>query len=109
MILSKKDFLFYIQEDRKANLKGKEISKFEWIARKFYGQECIMACDYLHTLRRLEYTINCGSNGILSKIQKFYWKYRLHRLSLKYNILIMPNTVGYGLSLTHFKIGGGNS
>ena len=107
MIGSKNDLYFYIQEDQKANLKGKQISKAEWVLKSLYGHESIMACKYLLNLRKYEYTLNCCRQGFVKKLKVAYYKFMHHRLSLKYNILIMPNTVGYGISLSHFKIGGG--
>ena len=68
-----------------------------------------MVYDYLKSLRKYEYSLNC-QDGFWGRIIQCYRKIRLRRLSAKYNILITPNTVGYGLYMPHIiGLGGGNN
>ena len=106
MIQSKADLRFYIQEDKKRNLLGKKMSYAKFIYKRFIGTEDVVACIYLECLRNYEYAINCRKGFIGSVIRAFY-RAKLMRLSLKYHLQIAPNTVGYGLWLLHFRIGGG--
>lgn len=107
MIKCKSDLRFYISEDRKRNLRTRpDAGRLKYFLMKLYKNENIMACDYLKCLRKYEYAINCrkGIDGVISRAY-YRWKHR--RLSFKYNLLIYPNMVGYGLILSHFRIGGG--
>ena len=105
MILSKTDLQFYIQEDRQRNLGN--IGRLKFIAHYLYCSDKMMAYRYMKSLRKYEYAINCLSNhGIVGKFICFYRKWVNHRLSLRYNISINPNTIGYGFRMPHI-IGGG--
>ena len=67
----------------------------------------MMAFRYLKSLRKLEYAQNCLKNAsIWGKIIWAYRKWYNHRLSIKYDVFISPNMVGYGLKLPHI-VGGG--
>lgn len=103
MIKSKSDLLFYIQEDKVRNL-GK-ISWNKYILCSFVKSEHYIAFHYLKNLRKYEYAINCKS-GIIGIFMRLYYRWKWHRLSLKYNISIGPNMVGYGFKIPHV-IGGG--
>lgn len=106
MIQSKKDLRFYIAEDRKRNLRANpNMGKLDYFFKRLYGNENIMACEYLKCLRKLEYHLNCG-HGVLGKICQQYYRWKHRRLTLKYNVYVRPNEVGYGLTLSHFRVGG---
>ena len=106
MILSKKDLKKYIDEDKKRNIGDLNVYSILFFIKWLYGHEGIMAFRYLRCLRHLEYSINCFE-GVRKKILVLYYKIKLNKLSLKYNISIAPNTCGYGLWLLHFRVGGG--
>jgi serine O-acetyltransferase len=107
MIKSKADLLFYIREDRFRNLGKYEMGLCEYLAKYLYGTDNIKAYRYLKVLRKYEYAKNClYHKGIIGKFVTAYWKYRHHRLSEKYNVVIGPNMVGYGFRMPHI-LGGG--
>ncbi len=85
----------YITADRIAN----RMCRFYWL-KLFYGNDNARAFRYLKCLRKLEYSINTNS------ILKHWYRFRERRLGLKYNIFIVPNTVGKGLYLPHLQGGG---
>lgn len=105
MINNKKDLKFYIEEDRKRNVG--EMSCLKYVLCYIYSNDGVMAYRYLKSLRKYEYAINClKSKHWLGKLICLYRKWINHRLSLKFNVAIMPNTVGYGFRMPHI-IGGG--
>lgn len=106
MITSKEDLHYYIKEDIKRNLQEKKISWLKYLLKKYLGSEDVAACRYLKCLRHYEYAINC-MNGFMGKMARVYYRQKLMRLSYKYNLQISPNSVGYGLWLLHFRVGGG--
>ena len=57
-------------------------------------------------MRYCEYHLNNISNP-LQKIFYYFYRVKLSRLGLLYNIQIAPNTCGYGLRLMHLSGGGG--
>jgi len=103
MILSREDLRKYIYEDKIRNLG--EASKLKVFFLRFYKNDSYMAYDYLKSLRKYEYIINCGS-GFIGKILKLYRRWYLNRLSRKYNIRIGVNMIGYGFWMPHI-VGGG--
>lgn len=107
MIQSKQDLKFYIAEDRKRNLRAdSNMSKFQYFLRKIYGNENVMACEYLKCLRKYEYSLNCRK-GLLGGVIRAYYRYKHRKLSFKYNVYIGPNMVGYGFAMLHFRVGAG--
>lgn len=106
MIKSKNDLKFYIEEDRKLNIG--EMSCLKYILCYLYSNDGIMAYRYMKSLRKYEYAINCQKGKHwLGTFICLYRKYINHRQSLKFNVAIMPNTVGYGFRMPHI-IGGSN-
>lgn len=105
MIQSKKDLQFYIREDRVRNLGN--ISRLSYFAQRIYKTDRLVAYLYLKQLRKYEYALNCLKNKcILGGVIVAYHRYRHHRLSQKYNIVIGPNMVGYGFYMPHVYGGG---
>jgi len=105
MIKNKNDLRKYLEEDCFVNLGKRKLFKFELFLKLLYRSESGMAYHYLRCLRKYEYAMNkCNSNW--SKIYLIWRRLVWHRLSFKYNIIIQPNTVKYGLYLPHL-IGGG--
>lgn len=103
MIHSREDLLLFLQEDKTVNL-GK-IGWLKYIFCKIYKSEHYLAYNYLKALRKYEYALNC-KHGLIGRFQQMYRQWIWHRLSLKYNIYIGPNMVGYGFRIPHI-IGGG--
>lgn len=99
MINTKEDLKFYINEDRKRHLVGKN-----WRIGLLLGREACHAFRLVRSLRLYEYAIN-NSNNIFSKIRLIYRKFVFKRLSFKYKVCLSPNKIGYGLRIVH--IGGG--
>lgn len=71
--------------------------------RLICGSENAYVIRYLRCLRRGEYHLN--NKGFFHKLLFWYFKFRLTKQELKYNIRIGFNTVGYGLCIPHL-IGG---
>lgn len=104
-IHSKSDLLFFIARDRERNIGNPSLLQF--IAKSIYGTDDMLAYKYLKGLRKLEYAENCLRNkGIYGKFIWLIRKYQHQANCKKYNIMISPNMVGYGLKMPHV-IGGG--
>lgn len=103
MIKSKTDLKFYIEEDKKRNLWQPDKSYLYYVAKLLYGSADARAFHYMKALRKYEYCFN--STSMFHKILRIYRRFRLQRLSLKYNVQVGPNMVGYGFRILH--IGGG--
>lgn len=99
---TREELKYYIQEDRKAN---RIYSKKQYIARLLFGAENACVVRYLNALRHQEYHLDNIQSGVWHKLCYMWWKYRTSRLGYKYNLSIMPNTVGYGLCIPHTKGG----
>lgn len=107
MIKSRQDLIYYITEDKKRNLGSQKINLILYFANYIYGTDAIKAFLYLKTLRKCEYARNClKDKSFIGKLIYLYRKWRLHRLSVKYNIVIGENMVGYGFRMPHI-VGGG--
>lgn len=86
MIKSKSDYLYYLEEDRKAS---------DCIGRpRLFGNEL---WKYTRLLRKYEYYVNCNKNRVIKKILQ----YRFKRLSIKYGFSIPINTFSAGMKLIH--------
>lgn len=104
MISSRKELSFYIKQDYIRNLG--EVSMFSLLAKALYHTDSYVAYKYLKWLRYYEYSLNVLNKKPFGKILCVILKYRWHRLSEKYNVLIPPNVVGYGLRMNHIVVGG---
>ena len=106
MITNKALFKEYLQQDRERNIGS--IPWYKIIGKKFLGtRDGILAYNYLKSLRRYEYALNClKGHGIFGSFLYVIARYNHARLSQKYNINIQPNMVGKGIRLPHI-IGGG--
>lgn len=104
MINSKEGLNFYIKEDFKRNLGN--ISVFKLLALRFYDSDGYRVVRYLKALRKYEYAINVQKRNFLGLIIWAYRKFVWHRLSLKYNIVLPPNVIGYGFKVAHVTGGG---
>lgn len=90
MISSKREYLEYLQADKKANHIGKD-----------FRSRILITWKYIKCLRKLEYVLNC-KKGMLSQIELYYLKYKWYRLSVKTGITLPPNTFGKGVYIPHF-------
>lgn len=104
MILSKQDLKYYLLRDKARNVG--DCSFIKYYIKYLIGSEHAIAYHYLNILRHYEYSINCSKQSLCGKVIRFYWRFRLLRCSLKYNISIGPNMVGAGFRMPHI-IGGG--
>lgn len=94
MINTKNELKSYISQDKKANH-----MEHHYLLKLLYGNDSARAFRYLKSLRRLEYYSN------INNILRHWYRFINRRLGLKYNIFIVPNTVGPGLYLPHLQGG----
>lgn len=104
MIKTKADLMYYIKCDRLRNIGN--MSPIVLLLKSFYKSEDYISYNYLRTLRKYEYYYNYSKQTLGGVICKAYYKYKLHKLSLSYNIIIGPNMLGPGFKMPHI-IGGG--
>ena len=91
MILSKADYLEYLEADKKAlGVKG---GLFDLLFHEIWG--------FQRLLRLLEYRINC-KKGALSKPYTLFVRYRFRQKSVRLGFSISPNSCGKGLCLGHY-------
>ena len=90
MIRSKKDYLDYLEADRKA------LSKKRTKPRLF-GDEI---WKYERLLRKLEYYRNC-KRSLLHRSYALFLHWRFHALSIRNGFTIPCNVFGPGLSIAH--------
>ena len=105
MIESYSDLKFYLFHDRLRNVG--DIPYWKYILKFAYGTDGVRAYRLLKSLRYYEYSINCLKNKSL--YGKIIWgirKWHYHIMCTKYDIVIKPNAVGYGIYLPHI-VGGG--
>lgn len=108
MISSRTELKNFIKKDRDANL-GLHVSVIQYWMLLIYGADRAKAFRFLKSLRKYEWSVTQKTNhssNILYAIVSLYRKLRYNRLCSKYNIVIKPNVVGYGLYLPHI-VGGG--
>ena len=101
MIKTKKDLCFYLKEDAKRNGINNQL---KYYLKLLCGRENACAYRYIKCMRYCEYHLNNISNP-LHKILYYFYRVKLSRLGLRYNIQIAPNTCGYGLRLMHLSGG----
>lgn len=95
-VTSKDTLRFFIEQDAKAN--G---VKQGWVyfLKLLYGNVPARSFRFLKALRKYEYYQNIGSP------LRFWYLLKKRRLGARYNIGVMPNTVGYGLRMPHLEQG----
>lgn len=104
MIKTKKDLHFYLKEDRKRNHIPQSWGGY--FLRLILGEEQAHVFRYIKCLRHYEYHLN-NNTAVYHKLLCFFYKFKLMRLGLRYNIKISPNVCGYGLRIMHLSGGGG--
>ena len=99
MIKSKSELKFYLNEDKKANIKedfqGGVKSHLLFFLRCLIGSDDCRAFLLLKSLRKYEYAINCLPNNFLGKVYRGLLHYRYHRNCIRCNVYVVPNTIGY--------------
>lgn len=104
MIYTRKDLKLYLQEDAKRNNVTGGLLNY-WV-HLFAGSDHACIFRYIKCLRHCEYHLN-NSNHLVHKCMYWYYKFKLTRLGLKYNISIGLNVCDYGLRIMHLSGGGG--
>lgn len=109
MIENKADLKYYLLEDSNFNKINTNwfIPKLKYFLKILLRNESACSYRYIVCLRYYEYHLNNSKRNIYHKILSYFYKFKLSRLGLKYNIQISPNTCGYGLRLLHLSGGGG--
>lgn len=97
MILTRNDLRKYLKRDAERNGFN---SYLKFLAKLSVGSENACVVRYLWALRKYEYHINNHN-----KIRSLFYKIRLNKLGLKYNLHIGPNMVGAGISIPHISQG----
>lgn len=95
MITSKKDYISYLNDDKKA-LNIEKLSFLKQIIAPFYIWE------FQKRLRKVEYLKNCRLDSFSGKILYNYHKIRLRKQALKLGFSIPENTFDSGLSIVHY-------
>lgn len=98
MILSKQDYLNYLEADRIA-LGRKKAKLLDKLLRS-------IAPDYIWTfqrlLRKLEYHKNVKNSGYYNKLAYLYLKLKFRKLSVRLSFTIPENVFGPGLAIAHY-------
>lgn len=107
MIKTRKNLRFYLDEDGRANrvIGGGALLNIKYILRLFCWSESAHVFRYLKALRHCEYHYN--NSGVYHRAMYCFYRYKLNRLGLKYNLSIPLNVCGYGLTIYHLSGGGG--
>ncbi|WP_035348123.1 serine O-acetyltransferase [Heyndrickxia ginsengihumi] len=91
MIKSKRDYLFYLEQDKKAlGIRKKYPTPF--VSDEIW--------KYQRLMRKTEYYLNC--KGKLFKPYFYLLKARYKKMSVKLGFTIPLNCFGYGLSIAHY-------
>lgn len=90
MIKNKQDYIFFLEEDRKAlGVGGIKSFIFDDIWK------------FQRLMRKIEYIENCKSS-LISKLLLLYYKYQYKKLSVLLGFSISPHTFDYGLNIAHY-------
>ncbi len=99
MILSKKDYLKYLEADRLALNKP----KFTFISILEESLSRDFLWKFQRMLRRCEYYRNVKApHSVFYKLIYFYYKIRFKNLSIKLGFTIPENVFGPGLAILHY-------
>lgn len=104
MIKTRKDLRLYLQEDAKRN--NVSTKKLNYWLHLFAGSDHACVFRYIKCLRHCEFHKN-NSDKVIHKCLYGWYKFRLTRLGLKYNLSIGVNVCDYGLRIMHLSGGGG--
>lgn len=101
MIKTRKELIFFIEQDRKANRISDSYCRY--LFALFCGSENARAFRYLKCLRNCEYHYN--NNGLFHKLCYCFYRFYKGRLGSNYMIKIPLNIAGYGLRIPHLSGG----
>jgi len=97
MILSKTDYFYYLNADRKA-LGRKKFSIKTYLIELFFP-------DYIwkfqRLLRKIELAKNCNTSFV-GKLKYIWLLFHFRKLSLKLGFTVPPNVFGPGLAIVHY-------
>lgn len=91
-IQSRSDLRDYLKADLAAH------GRSNW---RFYDRWRFPTLHFQRRLRRVEYIVNCRK-GPLWALYRFFVRWRLRQLGIKYGFSITPNVFGPGLCLPHW-------
>ena len=98
MIVSKKDYLKYLEADRIAL--GRNQKRFSDKIIRLISPDYIW--DFQRLLRKTEYYKNVKKNGFVNKITYLLLKVKYKKLSIKLGFTIPENVFGPGLAIVHY-------
>ena len=98
VILSKKQFKHWVEEDRKA-CGYRSVPTIKEKLKDLFAPNYIIR--FLYLLRRVEYLTNCKSGLFWGGVLLIY-KLRLRKLQVKLGFTIPINVFGPGLSIAHY-------
>lgn len=98
MILSKKDYLHYLEADRVAL--GRKKLRLSEKAMHLIAPDYIW--DFQCLLRKLEYYKNVKRDGLFNKLTYSYLKLKYKKLSVRLSFSIPENVFGPGLAIVHY-------
>lgn len=104
MIKTRKDLRFFLQEEAKRN--NVSSNKLKYWLRLFAGSDHACIYRYIKCLRHCEFHFN-NSKRIWHRCLYGWYKFKLSKLGLKYNICVGLNVCDYGLRIMHLAGGGG--
>lgn len=98
MILSKEDFLKYLEADRIALGRNKAVFPNSLI--HLISPDYIW--DFQRLLRKLEYCKNVKNKGLLNRLVYLFLRLKYKKLSVKLGFTIPENVFGPGLAIVHY-------
>lgn len=99
MILSKSDYRFYLQQDRIVNGVAKKVGIVRNIKNIILPSPI---WQFITTLRKVEYLTNCKKGNCLYAPILLYYRWKLHKRSIRLGFSIPINVFGPGLSIPHY-------
>jgi len=98
MILSKEDYLSYLEADRIAL--GRNKTKFINKLIRLISPDYIW--NFQRLLRKLEYYKNVKNSGFINKLTYLYLRLKYKKLSVRLSFTIPENVFGPGLAIVHY-------
>jgi serine O-acetyltransferase len=98
MILSKEDYINYLEADRIAL--GRNKTGFLDKLIRLISPDYIW--DFQRLLRKTEYYKNVKKNGFVNKLTYLFLKVKYKKLSIKLGFTIPENVFGPGLAIVHY-------
>src|SRR3989338_5817217 len=98
MILSKEDYLYYLEADRLAL--GRNKIRFSDKLIRWVSPDYIWAFQRL--LRKTEYYRNVKNKGVINKLIYLFLRLKYKELSVKLGFTIPENVFGPGLAIVHY-------